>query len=74
VVDLAKAESGNIPPSLSLSNPELAYDVWVLWMATGRRFLPSQLMQEPSVMLDDILQLDGLFNALKDLQQGNEDD
>jgi hypothetical protein len=40
-------------------------------MATGRRFLPSQLMTEPSEMLDDILQLDGLYNAIKDMQNGN---
>jgi hypothetical protein len=43
-------------------------------MATGRRFLPSQLLSEPSVMLGDILALDALYNSIKDLSNDNQND
>jgi hypothetical protein len=38
--------------------------VWVRWVALGRRFLPSQIMDEPLNMLDDIIQIDNLYKAL----------
>lgn len=65
--------AGDLPPTLSLSNPELAYDIWVLWAATGRRHLPSELVAEPVVMLSDILQIEGLYKALSEAQNGNKD-
>jgi hypothetical protein len=33
--------------------------------------MPSQLLAEPIALLDDVLQLDGLYNALKDTSHGN---
>jgi len=74
VKELATSEGNNIPAPPTLNNPVLAYDVWVLWMATGRRFLPSQLLAEPTALLDDVLQLDGLYNSLKELQDANKND
>jgi hypothetical protein len=71
---LALNEGGGIPAPPNLNNPALVYDVWVLWMATGRRFLPSQLLAEPTALLDDVLQLDGLYNSLKDLMNDRKDD
>lgn len=37
-----------------------------MWQATGRRFLPSQLINEPEDLLTDMLTLDGIYNTLKE--------
>lgn len=63
-----------LPPIINLRNPAIAYDVWVLWRATERRFLPSQLLAEPIGLLDDMLYLDGIYEMLKARRDGNKND
>jgi len=56
---------GGLPGIIELRNPE-AYEIWVLWRALDRRFLPSQIMAEPQSWLDDMLTLDGIYETLKE--------
>jgi hypothetical protein len=53
-----------LPPVVTLHHPE-AFDVWAIYRAFDRRFLPSQILEESSAWIDDMLALDGLFEALK---------
>jgi hypothetical protein len=62
-----------LPPVIALNNPE-SYDIWTLWRATGGRFLPSQLMEEPESMLSDIIMLDGIYQTIKDKADGRQND
>jgi hypothetical protein len=53
------------------------FPLWVFWQATGRRFLPSQLVREPLEMLTNFLQLDGMLAAMRESlkrEDGEEDD
>jgi hypothetical protein len=56
---------GTLPGIIQLHNPE-AYEIWTLWRALDRRFLPSQIMAEPQSWLDDMLTLDGIYETLKE--------
>lgn len=58
---------------IALNCPDYAYDIWALWVATGRRFLPSQLMNEREDMLADVITLDGVYEALKEKYNANHD-
>lgn len=60
-----------MPELIVLNNPAVAYDVWVLWRATDRKFLPSQLLQEPIGLLDDMLLLDGVYEVIQGLHKGD---
>lgn len=53
-----------LPGAVILNHPE-AFEIWALYRAFGRRFLPSQLLNEPAAWLDDMLALDNLCEALK---------
>jgi len=59
------ADSGGLPHELTLSAP-YSWDLWVLWRSTDRRFLPSQLMQEDYNLLSDMIQLDSVFEKMKE--------
>ena len=48
-----------------LNDPN-AYDIWTLWRATDRRFLPSQIMAEPEALLSDMITLDSVYEAIKE--------
>lgn len=54
----------DLPPVITLHHPE-AFDVWAIYRALDRRFLPSQIIAEPVSWIDDMLMLDGLYEALK---------
>lgn len=70
--DLVEGDSNQtLLPVIRLNYPEIAYDLWVLWRACDRRFLPSEIMQEPIKLLDDMLQLDGIYQNVKGLADGN---
>lgn len=43
---------------------ERVYPVWVLWRATDRRFLPTDLLKQPQALMDAILELDGHFERM----------
>ncbi len=48
-------------PDMAINNLDLSWPVWLVWRATGRRFLPSQLLAEPQWLLDDVLALDAAY-------------
>jgi hypothetical protein len=63
--EIAQNNDGpSLPPVISLSTPE-AFDIWVIYRALDRRFLPSEIINEPSALLSDMLQLDSLYEALR---------
>lgn len=62
--------SNGLPAVVNLHHPE-AWDVWILYRAFDRRFLPSQIMAEPKSWLDDMLELDSLYNAMEDLKKAD---
>jgi hypothetical protein len=49
-----------------LNDLSTSWRVWRLWRATGRRFLPSQLLAEPQQLLDDVLTIDGIASLLQE--------
>ena len=52
-----------LPPIISLHHPE-SMDIWAIYRAYDRRFLPTQLINEPISWLEDMLKLDSLYDAL----------
>jgi hypothetical protein len=54
-----------LPPVITLNHPS-AYDVWVIWRALDRRFLPSQILDEPEDLLTDMITLDSVYNAIQE--------
>lgn len=54
-----------MPPVIVLNNPE-AYDIWILYRALNRRFLPSQILEEREDLLTDIITLDSAYEAIKE--------
>lgn len=57
-------QKATLPGAVVLNHPE-AFEIWTLYRAFGRRFLPSQLLNEPASWLDDMLALENLFEALR---------
>lgn len=43
---------------------EKHFDVWLWWLATGRRYLPSQILQEPAEPFAVILELDSYYQRV----------
>ena len=66
ITDLIQKDGSELPAVIALNCPDIAYDVWALWVATGRRFLPSQLLEEREDLLSDVITLDGVYEALKE--------
>ena len=58
----------SIPDELSIDLDEFhdAYHVWVLWRATGRRFLPTELRKQPEPLISTIIYLDSIFDRMAD--------
>lgn len=53
----------NLPPMMENAGTLIKYfDLWVLYAATGRRFLPDDggILDQDAEMLDALIQLDGL--------------
>ena len=51
---------------VNLTKAEIDYywDTWVLWVATGRKFLPSQLRDEPHQPLSVLLEIDDIYERI----------
>lgn len=64
MTEMIMAGDGSLPPVIELYDTR-SYDVWTLWVATDRKFLPSQLMDEPEAILSDILTLDNIFEHIR---------
>jgi len=50
------------------------YTLWMFWRATGKRFLPSQLLNEPLRPLEVMLTLDGLLSKIEQQKREREDE
>jgi hypothetical protein len=55
-------------PDVDIPDLETTLDVWRLWRATDRRFLPSQLRAEPALLLRNVLMIDAMYRRLDDDQ------
>jgi len=55
-----------IPPELEISSERFReiLPIWSLWVATDRRFLPTDLMKQPKRLLDDLLYLDVIADKI----------
>jgi len=40
------------------------YPTWILWRATERKFLPTDLRKQPEGLMEKIVYLDGLFENM----------
>ena len=65
LVDNGKSE--DLPDTLELTEEELRtfWEIWTLWRATDRRFLPSQLLAEPRRPLLAMVELDGAYAIIE---------
>jgi hypothetical protein len=59
-------EGTNLPAEIRLNDPEGAYDLWVLWHSLEKRFLPSQLKDEPEADLQDVMTIEAAYQAVKE--------
>jgi hypothetical protein len=39
-------------------------DTWVLWRSLDRNFLPTEIRKQPDTLLNDILYIDSVFEAM----------
>lgn len=62
--EIVTAESNELPQVIAVSDIS-SYDLWVLWRATDRKFLPSQLMKEDESLLSDMIALDSAYEAIR---------
>jgi len=70
--EIVQQDDNELPPVIELNHP-LAYDVWVLWRATDRKFLPSQIMEENEALLNDMITLDSVYEAIRKKHDANSD-
>lgn len=66
MAELADPEDQDLPETVGLSQREIDqyYPLWILWQATGKRFLPSQLLAEAAQPLAVLLELDGYYDRI----------
>ena len=57
-------------PDVHLNDLETAWPIYNKWIALGRRFLPSQILAEPTALLDDILAIHYVAQTLIDAESG----
>lgn len=63
----AARQAPELPDAIPLNNVELSYRVWQRMEATGWRYLPSQLLNEPDWLMDDILVISSQDQIVEDL-------
>jgi len=39
-------------------------DIWLQWRALDRKFLPTELRKQPDTLLNDVLYIDSVFDAM----------
>jgi hypothetical protein len=49
---------------ISLERFHEVKDVWLQWRALERKFLPTELRKQPDTLLNDILYIDSVFDAM----------
>lgn len=60
------AEGSGLPPVIRLNDPDNAYDLWAVWHGLEKRFLPSQLINEPEADLEDVMTIESVYQAIKE--------
>ena len=66
-----------VPPVLDITEEDFheVYPDWVRWRATARRFLPTELRKQPETLMDKLLYIDSVYEAmLNQFMQDKEDD
>jgi hypothetical protein len=43
----------------------VSYRVWRAWRGLGRTVTPAEILEHPAWLIDDILTLEGAYNALE---------
>lgn len=54
-----------LPAEIRLNDPDHAYDLWAMWHGLEKRFLPSQLKNEPEADLEDVMIIESAYQAIK---------
>lgn len=74
--ELAESPNKDLPDTIDISRTdlELFYPIWLLWRATEKHFLPSQLMKEPAQPLAVLLELDSYFDRIADQTREQEEE
>jgi hypothetical protein len=64
---IENTEDDSLPETLNLTKSDLEtyWNIWTLWRATDRKFLPSQLMVEPERPLRVMLELDSAYTMIE---------
>ena len=50
--------------NITLAEFEAVYPTWIQWVATGRKFLPTELRKQPQYLLDTLLYLDAIMEKI----------
>lgn len=68
MIGLVPSEKPNysVPALLDISAEEFgdAYDMWLKWRATEKRFLPTELRRQPQPLFDNMIYIDMLFERM----------
>lgn len=62
----SKKPDNAIPAELNITYDRMmeVYPMWLLWRATDRRFLPTELRKQPQDLLNDIIYIDLLMEKI----------
>jgi len=60
-----QAGSGNLAPVLQLNNPDLSWKIFTWMEATSWRHLPSELLEQPDWLMDDLFALSADLEIIK---------
>jgi len=57
----------SLPDTMNITLDEFneIYPTWILWVATNRRFLPTELRKQPQEDMDKLLYLDMLAQKIE---------
>lgn len=64
---MASYETGSLPEYVDLTQEDIEkyFEVWTIYRALDRKFLPSQIMAEPMKPLSAMLELDSLYAIIE---------
>lgn len=61
-----QSNENTVPTILDITWDEFveAYETWVVWVATGRKYLPTELRKQPQPLFGNMLYIDMLFERI----------
>lgn len=62
---------GEIETTIHLNHPDLSPHIWAMWEADEGRHLPSEYLNEPASLFDDVMKL---HNKLESMREESDDD